>query len=167
MSTHRISILNKLQWDDSGNGYTTRFDDLATNDVWRQQVLVFKDTATRILLYGQFQVPQNYVGTAVLVIKWSSSVITNSAVWDFDYRAVTGNDTESLDQTGVQEAVTVTDVAPGAAWRILEVTANLTSANFAAGKEIEFLFARDGADGADTMVGSAVLFGAYFQYADA
>jgi hypothetical protein len=167
MATHRRSILNRLQWDDSGNGYTARFDDLATNDVWKQQVLVFKDTATRILLYGQFEVPQNYVGTAKLVLKWSASATTNNVVWDFDYRTVGGNDTTSLDQTGTEEAVTVTDAAPGAAWRILETSINLTSANFTAGEEVEFLIGRDGADGADTMAASAVLIGAYFEYADA
>jgi hypothetical protein len=167
MATHRRSVLNKLQWDDSGNGYTTRYDDLATNDVWKQQVLVFKDTATRILLYGQFEVPQNYVGTAKLIIKWTASATTNNVVWDFDYRTVGGNDTTSLDQTGTEEATTVTDAAPGAAWRILETSITLTSANFTAGEEVEFLLGRDGADGSDTMAASAVLIGAYFEYADA
>lgn len=85
-------------------------------------------------------------------------------VWDFDYRAVGGNDTESLDQSGTQESVSVTDTAPGAANRRMEVSVNLTSSNLAAGDTVEFLFVRDGTDAADTMAGSAMLFGLEFIY---
>lgn len=168
MATHRIPILNQFtRPDDSGNVFWEPFNVKATNDVWQMGVWVFNDTATRLALYGSFMVPQNYVGTASIILPWSSSATTNNVVWDFDYRAIGGDDAESLDQTGTQEAVTVTDAAPTAAWRLLVPSASLTATNIAAGDVVEFLIARDGANASDTMAAAALLFGAWFQYADA
>lgn len=138
----------------------------ATNDVWQRLVVVFNDTSARIGLHGGFTVPKNYVGTAKLVVVWTSTAITGSVVWDADYRAITGNDTESLDQTTNQESVTVTDVAPGAAHRRLEALLALTSANLAADDEVEFALFRDGTDAADTMAAAAMLFQLLFEYTD-
>lgn len=167
MATHRKSIMQNLQFDSSGNGYFAPYADLATNDQWNPQVAVFKDTSTRIVLYGTSSIPKNYVGTASVIIVWTSTATSGNVVWDFDYRAVGGNDSESLDQTGTQEAVTVTDAAPGAAHRRLEVSISLTSSNLAADDTIEFLIARDGADGSDTMAASAILAGVFLEYSDA
>jgi len=61
---------------------------------------IFNDTATRDLLYGLFNVPKNYVGTASVIIVWTTTAITGNVVWDFDYRTVAGDDANSLDQAG-------------------------------------------------------------------
>lgn len=168
MATQRIPIINSFaRPDDSGNVFWEPFNVKATNDVWRHGAWVFNDSGTRLLLYGSFLVPKNYVGTPSIILPWSSSAITGNAVWDFDYRAIGGDDTESLDQAGTQEAVTVTDAAPGAAWRRLVPSVNLTAANLAADDLVQFLIARDGADAGDTMAAAALLFGAWFQYSDA
>jgi hypothetical protein len=145
---------------------------LATNDIWRHGVWVFgannaAQPTVRIGIYGLFVVPQNYVGTAVLVIDWTSTLTSGDCVWDFDYRTVSGNDTTSLDQSGTQETVTVTDTAPGAAHRLLTATVNLTSANLASGEVVEWGLFRDGADGSDTLAGSAILHNVRLRYADA
>lgn len=145
---------------------------LATNDVWKSLVWRFGSSnaaqpTTRIALHGRFQVPQNYVGTPLVVIVWTATLTSGDVVWDFDYRTVAGNDAASLDQAGTEQAVTVTDTAPGATDRRLEVTIALTAGNFAAGETVEFLLARDGADAADTMAGSALLVDAFFRYNDA
>lgn len=173
MATHRINILGAgTVPDTSGNCWQEPYTILATNDVWGMLIYRFgssnaAEPSTRIGLRGRFTVPKNYVGTAVLVIVWTATITSGNVVWDFDYRAVTGNDTESLDQSGNQESVTVTDAAPGAAHRRLEVTISLTSANFSADDTVEFELFRDGADAADTMAGSAILVDLLFQYADA
>lgn len=173
MATHRINILGAgTVPDTSGNCWQEPYTILATNDVWGMLIYRFgssnaAEPTTRIGLRGRFTVPKNYVGTAVLVIVWTATITSGNVVWDFDYRAVTGNDTESLDQSGNQESVTVTDAAPGAANRRLEVTISLTSANFAADDTVEFELFRDGVDAADTMAGSAILVDLLFQYADA
>jgi len=168
MATHEISILGgNTVPDASGSVFMEPYSIKATNDQWRHLVFIFNDTATRILLYGQFVVPQNYVGAATLVILWTTTATTGNVVWDGDYRTVGGDDTTSLDQAGTEQAVTVTDAAPTAANNRLRVTVTLTAANFAAGETVEFLLARDGADAADTMAAAAILFDALFSYSDA
>lgn len=167
MATHRIPILNLFtKPDNSGNVFWEPFSVKATNDVWDHGVWVFNDTATRLLLYGSFLIPKNFVSTPSVILPWSASVTTGNVVWDFDYRAIGGDNAESLDQVGTQEALTVTDAAPTAAWNRLTASVNLTAANLAADDLVQFLIARDGADAADTMAAAALLFGAWFQYND-
>ncbi len=166
MATHRIPILSAINPDTSGNVFLEPYAIKATNDVWSPLVVIFNDTATRIGLHGIFNVPKNYVGTAKLIIVWTSTATSGDVVWDCDYRAVTGNDTESLDQTGNQESVTVTDTAPGAANRRMEVSITLTSGNFAADDTVTYTFFRDGT-AADTIAAAVILFDLLFEYADA
>lgn len=168
MTTHIIPILgvNTIP-DTSGSVYLEPYDLKATNDVWKFLVFIFADTSTRIGLRGLFRVPENYVGTAKIIVEWTATVTTGNCVWDFDYRAVGGNDTESMDQAGTQESVTVTDAAPTAANRRLNAEMALTSANLAAGDLVEFELFRDGTDGAETLAAAAIMFGAYFSYSDA
>lgn len=173
MTTHKIPIIDwSAQPDATGECWFEPFSILATNDVWKHTIVRFGSNnaaapTVRHGFYGTFDVPENYVGSPVLVIDWSSTLTTNDIVWDFEYRAVGGNDTESLDQAGTQESVTVTDTAPSAALERQEVTIALTAGNFAAGDTVEYYFARDGADAADTLAGSGIGVRLKFQYADA
>lgn len=173
MATHRIPILGfPTVPDSSGNCWFEPFSVLATNDVWGRLIGRFglsnaAAPTTRIGLKGGFTVPKNYVGSAKIVVVWTATIITGDVAWDIDYRAVGGNDTESLDQVGTQESATVTDTAPGAALRRLEALITLTAANLAVDDEVTFELFRDGADAADTMAGSAILFALLFEYADA
>src|SRR3972149_4594341 len=132
MATHRLPILG---WatvpDSSGNVFFEPQSVKGTNDPFAQLVAIFNDTATRIGLGGRFTVPKNYVGTAKLVVVWTATAIAGDVEWDFDYRAVGGDDSESLDQAGTQESVNLNDTAPGAAHRRMEVALALTSANLA------------------------------------
>ena len=84
--------------------------------------------------------------------------------WDFDYRAVGGDDAESLDQAGTQESVNANDTAPSAIHERMEITIPLTDANFAPGDEVEFELFRDGADAGDLMAGPAILLDALFEW---
>ena len=169
MANHEPSILGNVVPDTSGNVFAEQLDVKGTNDLYDHLVWIFNDTATKLSLHGRFQVPQNYVGTASIVILWTSTIITaTNVVWDFDYRAIGGDDAESLDQATHQESVTVTDAAPTAGMNRLRATVNLTSGNLLAGDTVEFILSRDGADTVnDTMVGAAILEDALFRYADA
>lgn len=168
MATHRIPVLG---WatvpDTSGNVFFEPYTVKATNDVWGRLVAIFNDTATRLGLRGGFTIPKNFVGTPKIIVVWTSTATSGDVVWDFDYRAVGGDDTESLDQAGTQEAVTVTDTAPGAAHRRLEASMSLTAANLAVDDEVEFEIFRDGAAAGDTMAAAAIVFQVLFEYADA
>lgn len=168
MATYRVPIIGHHTLPDtSGSVFFEPFPVKASNDRWKLGCWIFNDTSTRLELYSGFTVPKNYVGTAKVIIVWTTSATTGNAVWDFDYRAVGGNDAESLDQTTQDETVTVTDAAPGAAYRRLETSITLTAGNFAADDTVEYLIARDGADGSETLAAAAILWDVYFEYADA
>jgi hypothetical protein len=174
MATHRIPILNfSTRPDDSGKTWFEALSVLGTNDVWKHLVgrvsqsgLNNDQLSTRVGFYGAFNVPKNFVGTAVLVIYWTGTVTSGNKVWDFDYRAISGDDAESVDQAGTQESVTGTDAMPSASLERNALSINLTSANFAVDDYVEFFLVEDGTDAADTAAGDALLLGAYFQYAD-
>lgn len=166
MATHRTPILGPATFPDtSGNVFQDTYPNYATNDVFKHLHWIFNNPTADIKLFGTFNVQKNYVGTAALIVVWTSTVTSGNFGIEFAYRAVGGNDTESLDQTTVQETVNTTDVAPGATDRRMEISLSLTSGNFAADDTVEFYFARD--DSADTLAGIVQLVGLYFQYADA
>jgi len=168
MATHRIPILGwQTKPDGTGEAFFEPYSIKATNDQWDHMVLILNDSGTRIGVYGVFDIPQNYVGTANLIIVWTATAIAGDVEYDFDYRAVGGNDTESLDQSGTQETVNSNDTAPSAVNERMELSIALTDGNFAAGDTVEFLFVRDGTDAGDTMAASAIVFGLLFEYSDA
>jgi hypothetical protein len=169
MATHRIPILGfNTVPDSSGNVFIEPYPVKASNDRWDHLVVVYNDTSTDLSLFGLFEVPQNYVGTAAIVVVWTATATSGNVRWQFNYRTVGGDDTTSLDQAGTEESVEANDVAPGAAHRRMTATLSLTSANLAAGETVEFDLTREGSDtGNDTMAAAAILHGVYFQYADA
>jgi len=170
MATHRLSILGPATIPDaSGECYFEPYSIIASNDQWRHLIIRFGEAiagqpAVDHGIYGLFQVPQNYVANANLILLWTSTIISGSVEWDFRYRAVANG--ESLDQTTQDEDLNTADAAPGTAHLMQEHTQALTSGNFAAGDLVEFFLTRDGTDAGDTMAGPALLFDAYFQYTD-
>lgn len=166
MATHRIPILGNGT-KGSANVFQEPYTVKATNDVWDFLVWVFNDTATRDKLSGKFNVPKNYVGTANLIIVWTAQVTAGDVEIDFDYRAVGGNDTESLDQTGSQQSVNSNDTAPSAVNERMEISIALTDGNFSADDTVEFSLFRDGTDAGDTIAGAVTLIDLLFEYADA
>ena len=169
MATYRLPLITWASVpDNSGNVWVEPLTVAATNDVWAHFVARFKDTSTRIGLYGCANIPKNYnsSGTTSLVVVWTATATSGNVVWDCDYRAVGGNDSESLDQSGNQESVSVTDAAPGASMRRLEASATLTASNIAADDTLQFTVFRDGTDGSDTMAADALMVGLFLQYTD-
>lgn len=168
MATHEIPILGHATLPDtSGDVFQEPYSVKATNDTWDYLVWIFNDTATRIGLVGNFQVPQNYVGTAVIKVYWTSTATSGDVEWDFDYRAVGGDDTESLDQAGTQESVNQNDTAPSAVNERMTASLTLTSGNFAVGDTVQFELFRDGTDAGDTLADAVILHALTFSYADA
>lgn len=166
MATFRIPILGfGTAPDDSGDVWFEPYDIKATNDVWKRLVGVFDDPSADEALYGGFTVPKNYVGTPKIVIVWTSTATSGTCKWSFDYRAVGGDDTESLDQDTAQQTVTCDDVAPSAIHERMEISTALTAGNFAADDEVKFILWRDLTG--DTMAAAALLFALIFEYTDA
>ena len=168
MATFRLPIMgaNTIP-DDSGEVFFEPYSIKATNDNWEYTVLVFNDSATRNGVRGSFDVPQNYVGTAKIIVHWTATATSGDVEFDFDYRAVGGDDTESLDQATAQETVNQNDTAPSAVNERMTASLTLTSGNFAAGDTVQFELFRDGTDGGDTMSAAAIVHQILFEYADA
>lgn len=168
MATHRLPILGwQTVPDTTGEAYFEPYTLNATNDQWANLVLILEDTANRHGVYGVFDVPQNYVDTANLVVVWTATATSGDVEFDFDYRAVGGNDTESLDQSGTQESVNSNDTAPSAVNERMEISIALTDGNFSAGDTVEYFFPRDGTDAGDTMAADCMVFDLFFEYNDA
>jgi hypothetical protein len=168
MATIRIPILGAHTVPgSSGDVFFEPYPIKATNDIFDHIVVVFNDTATRIGLHGIFDVPQNYVDSANIIVHWTATATTGDVEWDFDYRAIGGDDTESLDQGTVQESVNQNDTAPSAVNERMTVTLAITDGNLAAGDTIEFALFRDGTDAGDTMSAAAIVHSVLFEYADA
>ena len=173
MATHRIPILGfATRPDDTGECFFEPADvNFGTNDLAREFVLALGSAlaaqpTVKHGVYGAFRVPKNYVGSAVIVIEWSATLTSGNVVFDFDYNAVGGDDTESLDPAAWQESVTTTDAAPATARRKLSRTVSLTSGKLAVDDIVSFFFGRDGADGSDTMAGRAYVRELTFEFAD-
>jgi hypothetical protein len=82
MATHALSILGaNTVPDTSGNVFLEPYTLKASNDVWGFLVFIFSDTATRIGLRGMFRVPENYVGTAAIIVEWTSTATSGDDEW--------------------------------------------------------------------------------------
>lgn len=171
MATHRISILGfGTLPDTTGRCFPEPYTVKASGDFFRHVVLIFNDPSGGQAhgIYGAFDLPQNYVGSPKIYPVWTSTATSGNVKWDFDYRAVGGDDAESLDQSGTfQENLTVTDAAPSAAHERNTPSMSLTAGNLAAGDTIEFFFTREDGSGTDTMAAAAILHDLLFEYTDA
>ena len=169
MATHRIPIIT---WssvpDTSGDVFSEPYTVKATNDFWKHLVLVFNDSGNDDEFFGSFDVPQNYSSAANLVVVWTTVATTGDWEIGFAYRAVGGNDAESLDQATAQESLLSgnNDTAPSATDERMEFTIALTDANFAAGDTVEYIFSREGADAGDGISAAIQVHGLYFEYSD-
>lgn len=167
MATKRIGMIDWRAIPNATGAFFEPYTVKATNDNWSHQPLILNDTSTRIGVSGVFDVPQDYVGSANLIVVWTTTATSGDVEFDLDYRAIGGNDTESLDQATAQESVNSNDTAPSAANERMEISIALTAGNFAAGDSVEFKFFRDGTDAGDTIAAAVQVHGLLFEYADA
>jgi hypothetical protein len=168
MATHRVSIMGGLVPDTTGNAYFEPYSVAATNDVWKHEILRLKDAAADCGVYGGFTVPKNYVGTAKIVYVYTTTATSGSAYLGYNYRAVGGDDTESLDQSGTQESVTPAAAgAPSAAHERKEMSLSLASANLAVDDFVEFFAFRDNDNGSDNLAADVLIHDILFEFADA
>jgi hypothetical protein len=170
MATFQMSILGAASVPDAtGRCFMEPYSIKATNDLFRHMVFVFNDPSSSEAhgIYGVFLIPQNYVGTPRVYPVWTSTATSGNVKWDFDYRAIGGDDTESLDQNSFQQQLTVTDAAPSATNERNTPSLSLTAGNLAAGDTVEFYLTREDGGGVDTMAAAATLHDLIFEYADA
>ncbi len=167
MAIHRLPILGvNTKPDESGFVFPEPYSVKATNDKWKHLGFIFNDSGSRDGLSGMFTVPKGYVGTANLVLVWTAIITSGDLGWEFDYRAIGGDDSESFDQSTAQETIILTDTAPTSINLRLEKIASLTDGNFAVDDDVEFEIFRNKASSLDTLVGAGILKRLFFQYSD-
>lgn len=162
MATHRMPV--QLSVPGSSDVFFDSSVNRDSNDRFAHELIVFRDTATKIGIGGQFVVPKNYVGTPKIILIWRANATTGNVVWDFDYRAIAN--AESLDPSTDQEAATVTTGTSATAHNRQESAIALTAANLAADDIVLFNLSRDGA-ASDTMAADALVEEVLFEWADA
>lgn len=159
------TILSGAKPDTSGEVYRDAFENHATNDRWKGEVVAFEDGSTKTGLSGHITIRDLTGFTAVsLDIYWTSATTSGDVEWDLEYRCVGGDDTESLDQTSQQEAVNSNDTAPSAAFERQKISISLTFSNFAAGDTFQFDLSRDKTDAGDTLADEALVFDAVLNW---
>jgi hypothetical protein len=116
-------------------------------------------------LYGKLTIPQNYVGTPVLVIRGLLGEAANTLAFGLQQIAVADSETGDV-------AFEAEDVASNATWTgyvaedMYVDTITITPASaYAVGDEVFFFFYRD--DSVDTQTGEFQLTGLFFRYNDA
>ena len=166
MATLDLDFTSLLKPDTSGSVFWQPNSILDTNDLYpTDEILVYKDTATLLKAFAHFKVPQNYVGTAKIVLRYKTTVITGNVLWTLDYRAIAAG--ETADPTTHQESLAGTATAvPGTANLLADIEFTLTSANLAVIDTVFVSINRDGV-GADTAAASLQLVEAIFRYNDA
>ena len=165
MATHRYDITSLLV-PDNADVYWEPANVIFTTAPWKQPILVFLETSLRRGAFASFGVPENYVGSPVYVVQWTTdTATTNDVEWDVDYRTV--DLAESVNQAGTEQAINQEDTAPGTAGLLLEATLAATAGNFSAEHLVQVALFRDGTDSGDTLVDEARVFKFFFEYADA
>lgn len=162
----RVSVFGDIKPDTTGRCFLAPYENYGSNDLFRHMVAVFADPAAGQVhgLYGKFDVPDNFGSAPAIVPVWTAAAITGNCRWRFSYRAVGGDNAESLDQATFQEQVSLTDAAPGTAHFRLAPSIALTAGNFAAGDSVEYLFERLDDGGIDTLAAPALLHDLVFSY---
>lgn len=168
MATQTIPILGRLHYGSNGAAYPQNY--VVENSGTTQNAIVplFEDAATGTISLT-FMVPEDYAGSPVLVIGWTSETTAGNVRFEAVHRVMTAGST-LLDTATTPSAVTQTldtSSKPGAASQYEEDTISLTSTGYAAGKLIHLAFSRLGGHANDTKAASITLWDLSFQYSDA
>lgn len=150
--------------DTSGDVVPQSLAILATNDQWPHGIFRFNDSGNRDGINFARKIPDDYGSGAGILLEWSTSATTGDAEFDVDYRAVGGDNAESIDQSGVQESVNSNDTAPSTTFFKMQVTISVTDGNLAAGDILQGTVFRDGTDAGDTISAAIILIGAWLDY---
>ena len=168
MATIDLDITGLLQPDpgSSVGPFWENSEVLDSNDRYAHPILSYPETGTQIAAFGAFEIPQNYVGTPVFVVKVRTTATSGNLVTDVDYTSIA--DGETGDPAAHQASLTVTTTVPGTARLFKTITHSATGSHFAAGDTCFVSVARDMADAADNIAATTVYIEkVLFRYADA
>ncbi len=149
--------------DTSGEVFFQPYSIIDTAAVLDPMVLCFLNSGTVDGVRGVFQVPQNYVGSPVLRIVWTANATSGTCT--FNWSILTRSGTEDMGAAATRTSETDSTTKGGTAFTRETNDITLTAADYVAGDEALFELFRDTVT--DTMAATCMVFGVYFEYADA
>lgn len=168
MATQSISLFNAhtmpkpggdVFWQPMGAVFDT------ASPLHNPQMLVFKNPpAADIFLDGKFDIPENYVGSPVVRVRFAT-VAGSASLLGMGFRYTVRTGTESWDMSTADEDDVTTQAGSATARTpaVLSFTA-LTAANFTAGDDCFFGLYRDNSE--DTIGADVFIMKAIFEYSD-
>ena len=163
MATHRIPILGfNTVPDASGDVFFQPYSVVDVGATIDPLVLTFNDSGAKDGVRGNFRVPENYVGTAKLLIVCTGNATGGTIV--FDWSVLTRSGAEDMGDGTTRTTETGNVTKGGTVFLREEITITLTDGDYAAGDEVLFELFRDTIT--DTMAAATAVFGVYFEYSD-
>ena len=165
MATHRVNLLNSSIIPLDGNCFFAPYS-VENSGTTQDPIVLHMITSVVSMVKGVMRVPENYVGTPLLSVFWTSETTTNTV--DFKFRHRTVGDGELLDISTSPtelEDVTTNNGGPATASHAVLDTIALTTTDLTAGQLMYFEFERDGVT--DDKVDTITIWGLHFQYDDA
>jgi len=166
MATHELPIIGPTTLPELGVFFDRVGNQIAAaNEIGNQLAIVMADGGSDVGFYGSFNVPQNYVGTSIIVAKGILDGAMSSNTLQFGIKGITKDDNEAADAAYCAEDTgnTTDDHADEDLFEVIITLSNLTG--FAVGDTVFFYFYID-ASGND-YTGNVLLTDLLFRYADA
>ncbi len=168
MATHRVSLLNGTIRPLDSNTWFAPYS-TANSGTTQDPFVLFMKSAVVGVVKGNIRIPENYVGTPVLSIIWTSETTADTVDFKFRHRTTSGSDTALLDISSSPDERAdseINNTGPSAASeQMIDVIDPLTATDLAAGDLMYFEFERDGVT--DDKAGDITVWSLDFQYADA
>ena len=171
MATHRISILGPNTALEAGVAYDLVGAYItATNEVGNQLSMVLADGGSDIGFYGDFEVPQNYVGSAAIIVKGILDGSPGSSdTLGFAVKGLAIADNEASDQAySSEDTASATIGSSGGSYSdedIYEDSITLSNFSFSVGDRALFYFYLD--TSGTSYTGNFLLLDVMLEYADA
>jgi len=165
MATHRIDLLNSTIIPFDGNCFFAPYSAEVTTT--QDPLVLHMITSVVSFVIGVIRIPENYVGTPVLSIMWTSATTANTVDFDFRHRTI-GDGESTVIATSPSEITadnTQNNTGPGTASFLVLDTISLTTTDLTAGQLMYYEFERDGVT--DDKVDTITVHGLHFQYNDA
>lgn len=160
-----IDILGDVHPAD-GNTSRVPYSLINTGTTQDLPVWYFANGATGTIK-GAFSIPDNWVGSSVLKIQWTSETTSGNVRWEFKHRSMAvGSNLLDTSTTPTEITQTVdTSSKPTSASNLEVDTITLTETDYTAGDLVYFEFSRLGGHANDTKADGASLVRLQFEYA--
>ena len=164
MATHELPIIGPTMLPESGV-FLDRIGNqiTATNEIGNQLAVVMADGGSDEGFYGSFNVPQNYVGTPVIVVRGIIDGAMSSVTLQFGIQGITKDHGEATDVAYSTED-TGNESSDHADEDLVEVTISLSNfSGFAVGDTVFYYFY---IHASGDYAGNFLLTDLLFRYAD-